>query len=248
MKKILLSIGLLIGSLFAFDKVIPQKNILDILKLSPIYIQLAPQIKNHSMTLKGTEKNGFYIIEIKTKKGKRGVIYITSNGKYTILGEVIDNEKNKLLLPHFPVNKKIVQNGILFTFGKGKKDLYLVTDPQCPFCRMMEAKTKKTLEENYKVHVILFPLPFHKYAKAMSYYILAGKTDAEKAKRLQDILGGSNEWKNFHPTKAQKAEFDKMLENSKKAVEELGARGTPTVYDKNFNPINWETLVPKGKK
>ena len=110
---------------------------------------------------------------------------------------------------------------------------------------MMEAKTKKNLEKNYKIHIILFPLPFHKHARAMSYYILAAKTDEEKAKRFREVLGGSDAWKNYKPTKKEKAKFDKMLNNSKKAVMELGAKGTPTVYDKDFNQINWTKLGDK---
>ena len=104
---------------------------------------------------------------------------------------------------------------------------------------------KKNLKKNYRVHVILFPLSFHKNAKAMSYYILAGKTDEEKDKRFREVLGGSDVWKNYKPSKEEKAKFDRMLNTAKKAVEELGARGTPTVYDKDFNRINWTKLGDK---
>ncbi|AZV45769.1 thiol:disulfide interchange protein [Nautilia sp. PV-1] len=243
MKKIILSLGI-IASLFASDKLLSQKKLNEVLKSSLIYPKLSKDIKKGIVKVRGVEKDGFYIINIKTPRGV-GNIYITKDKKYTIIGNILNNKNGQPLTGNFPVNKKIVEKGVLFTFGNGKKEIYLVTDPQCPFCRMMEKEKKGFLNKNYKVHVILFPLPFHKYAKAMSYYILAAKTDQEKAKRLQEILGGSNEWKNFHPTKAQKAKFDKMLENSKKAVEELGARGTPTVYDKNFNKINWTTLGAK---
>jgi thiol:disulfide interchange protein DsbC len=133
----------------------------------------------------------------------------------------------------------------MFTFGKGNKDLYLVTDPECPFCKMMEQQKKDIIEKNYRVHVILYPLSFHKNAKAMSYYILAGKTDEERAKRLKEVLSGSNAWKNYKPTKEEVAKYEKELENSKKAVEELGARGTPSLFDENFKPVNWTTLGAK---
>ncbi len=239
MKKILLT-SVLTLSLFAFDKVLPQKETIEILKSTPIYNQLKA-IKN--VKYKATKKDGFYIIEIDTPKGK-ALLYVTADKKYTIIGRVI-NKNGRLLIPNFPKNAKIIQNGVLFTFGKGKKDIYIVTDPECPFCRLMEKEKKNILVKNYRIHVILMPLPFHKYAKAMSYYILAGKTDAEKAKRLQEVLAGSNKWKNFHPTKEQIKKFNEELAKSKKAAMELGAQGTPSVYDKNFNPIPWPKLGEK---
>jgi len=240
MKKIVLGVTLAL-SLFASDKLMSQKELNEVLKSSLIYPKLAQDIKKGTVKVKGVEKDGFYIINIKTPRGA-GNIYITKDKKYTILGNVLDNKTGEALTGNFPVNEQIVKNGVMFTFGKGNKEIYLVTDPECPYCRMMEAKTKKNLEKNYKVHVILFPLSFHKHAKAMSYYILAGKTEAEKAKRFQEVLGGSNEWKNYKPTKEEKAKFDKMLKESQKAVEELGARGTPTVYDDKFNKVNWTKL------
>jgi thiol:disulfide interchange protein DsbC len=243
MKKIILGIGIA-AALFASDKLLTKKELNEVLKSSIIYPKLSKDIKKGIVKVRGVFKDGFYIINIKTPRGA-GNIYITKDKKYTILGNVLNNKDGSPLRANFPVNKKIVQNGIAFTFGKGNKEIYLVTDPECPYCRMMEEKTKKNLEKNYKVHVILFPLPFHKHAKAMSYYILAGKTNEEKAKRFREVLGGSDVWKNYKPSKGEKAKFDKMLNTAKKAVEELGARGTPTVYDKDFNKINWTTLGDK---
>jgi len=242
MKKIILSLSVAAG-LFAFDKILPQQETIHILKATPIYGQIAPLIKQGKIKTKATLKDNFYIIEIDTPRGK-GLIYVTKNKKYTILGRVLKNN-GQMLIPNFPKNAKIIKNGVLFTFGHGKKEIYLVTDPQCPFCRMMEKEKKDIIAKDYTVHVILMPLPFHKYAKAMSYYILAAKTDAQKAKRLQDVLSGSNEWKNFHPTKAQINKFNKELQNAKKAANELGAQGTPSVYDKNFNPVSWPKLGEK---
>ncbi len=242
MKKIILITSVAIG-LFAFDKVLPQKETTKILKSTPIYNQIASLIKHGKIKTKATLKDNFYIIELDTPRGK-GLIYVTKDKKYTIIGRVL-KKNGGMLIPNFPKNAKIIKNGVLFTFGKGKKEIYLVTDPQCPFCRMMEKEKKALLNKDYKVHVILMPLPFHKYAKAMSYYILAGKTDEEKAKRLQAVLSGSNKWKNYHPTKEEIKKFNEELAKAKKAANELGAQGTPSVYDKNFNPIEWPKLGEK---
>jgi thiol:disulfide interchange protein DsbC len=243
MKKIILSLGVA-ASLFAFDKILPQNQTDSILKATPLYSQLESLIKKGKIKTKATKKDGFYIIEVETPRGK-GLIYVTADKKYTIIGQVIDNKTKRPLIPNFPKNVEIIKKGVMFTFGNGKKEIYLVTDPECPFCRMMEKEKKNLLKNNYKVHVILMPLPFHKDAKAMSYYILAAKTDQERAKRMQEVLSGSNAWKNYHPTKEEIAKFNKELAASKKAAQELGARGTPSVYDKNFNPIPWPSLGVK---
>ena len=239
MKKLILSLGLAV-SIFAFDKILPQKESIEILKSTPIYNQIAPLIKKGKIKTKATLKDNFYIIELDTPRGK-ALIYVTKDKKYTIIGRVL-TKNGRMLLPNFPKNAKIIKNGVMFSFGEGKKDIYIVTDPECPFCRMMEKQKKDILKKNYRVHVILMPLPFHKDAKAMSYYILAGKTDKERAKRMSETLEGSNAWKNYHPTKEEIKKFNEELQKSKKAADELGARGTPSVYDSNFNPIPWPKL------
>ena len=243
MKKFLLSL-VIAGSLFASDKLLSNQELNSVLKATPLYPQLENMIKKNNAKIRATKKDGFYIIEVSTNRGK-ALLYVTADKKYTIIGQVINNQTKKPLIPNFPKNAEIIKKGVLFTFGEGKKDIYIVTDPECPFCRMMEKQKGELLKKNYKVHVILMPLPFHKDAKAMSYYVLAGKTDKEKAKRMQEVLSGSNAWKNYHPTKKEKAKFDKELANAKKAAIELGAQGTPSVYDKNFNPIPWPTLGGK---
>jgi len=242
MKKLLISLTLA-ASLFAFDKVLPQNETIEVLKSTPIYNRLAPLIKNGKIKVKATLKDEFYLIELITPRGK-GLIYVTKDKKYTIIGRVLKNN-GEILIPNFPKNTEIIKKGVMFTFGEGKKDIYIVTDPECPFCRMLEKEKKDILRKNYKVHVILMPLPFHKDAKAMSYYILAGKTDKERAKRMSEVLEGSNAWKNYHPSQEEIKKFNKELEKAKKAAEELGAQGTPSIYDKNFNPINWPSLGEK---
>ena len=242
MKKIILSLSIA-ASLFSFDKALSKNETLSILKSTPIYNRVAPLIKKNKIKTKATLKDNFYIIELDTPRGK-ALLYVTKDKKYLILGRVID-KNGKLLIPDFPKNTQIIKQGVMFTFGKGNKDIYIVTDPECPFCRMMEKQKKDILKKNYRVHVILMPLPFHKHAKAMSYYILAAKSDKERAKRMSEVLEGSNEWKNFHPTKAQIKEFNEELKKAKKAANELGAQGTPSIYDKNFNPINWPELGVK---
>ena len=243
MKKIVLSLGLA-AFLFAFDKVLPQKEAIEILKSSVIYPKIKPILDDKNTKLNVVKKDGFYIINIKSTKGS-GNLYMTQDKKYLIVGNIINNKTGENLDINLPKNVNIIKKGVVFSFGEGKKDIYIVTDPQCPFCRLMEKKLGDTINKNYRVHIILWPLPFHKNAKAMSYYILAAKSDKERAKRFKETLLGSNKWKEFKPTKEEKTKIEKELQNSINAARELKATGTPSVYDDKFNSITWTKLGEK---
>ena len=240
MRKVLLSLSL-VASLFASDKLLPQKQVEKILKSSPVYSQVKSKL-NKGLKVKGVDKGDFYIITVYGKRGE-GNLFISKDLKYTILGNILDNKKKTLLRADYPVepfkgNKEIVKNGIVFSFGKGKKDLYVVTDPQCPFCQRFEKLAEKShLSDKYKIHIIFLPLSFHKHSKDMIYYILSANTDQDRAKRFRETLTGSDNWKTFKPSSLQKAKIDKELKKSLKAVDELGARGTPSFYDQNMKEI-----------
>lgn len=241
MKKVALSISL-IASLFASDKLLAPQKTKNILEKTPLYSQLKSKLNKGILKVKGVEKKDFYIITVYNKKGE-GNFFVTKDLKYTILGNVLNNQTKQPIRPNYPAeafkgNKQIVKDGVLFSFGKGKEDLYIVTDPECPFCQRFEKLAKKAkMGEKYRIHIIFLPLPFHKHSKAMIDYILSANTDKEKAKRFHETLTGDTKWKNFKPTKAQKAKIDAALKKSKKAVDELGARGTPTFYNKDMNEI-----------
>jgi len=217
-------------------KYLPKDQVINLLKVVPNSHNIINDYKNRRINIYVEKKDGFYIVMIKGNRS--GEFFISENKKYAIFGTVVDLKTKKPVKGDFPLNKKVIKDGVAFTYGVGKKNIYLVTDPQCPYCRMLENKKGDELLKEYKIHVIIFPLPFHKYAIPMTEYILAGKNNEEKAARLRRILHGSNEWKNFHPTAKEKAKIDKEIQKMQRAANELGARGTPSVYDDNFKPIS----------
>ncbi|RUM56932.1 MAG: thiol:disulfide interchange protein [Nautilia sp.] len=247
MKKLLLASLITISS-FA-DTFLNQNQALNILKHTPIYSQLKQKIDNKILKVKGIEKKDFYIITLYNNQGS-GNIFLTKDLKYTILGNILNNTTKRPLEANYPAepfkgNKEIVKNGVVFSFGNGKKDLYVVTDPECPFCRRFEQLAQKyNIENKYRIHIIFLPLSFHKHSKDMIYYILSAKTNAEKVKRFKETLSGDNSWSQFKPTKEEKEKIDKIISKSIKAANELKAQGTPSFYDKNFNEIkNRESIL-----
>jgi len=245
MKKVLLSLSL-VASLFASDKILSQSEALKIIKQTPVYAQLKNKL-NKDIKVKGLEKTDLYVITLYNKRGGQN-IFVTKDLKYTILGMVLNNKTNRPVEVNYPVepfkgNSKIVKDGVVFSMGKGSEDIYIVTDPECPWCRKFEKMAKNShFADKYKIHIIFLPLSFHKHSKDMIYYILSAKSEQEKAKRFHETLTGDTKWKTFKVTDEQKSKIDKELEKSKKAVEELGAKGTPSFYDKNMKEI-----VNKGK-
>jgi len=218
------------------SKYLPKDQVIKLLKIMPNSGKLINGYKNHTTNIYVEKKDGFYVVMIKGQR--RGQFYISKDKKYAIFGTVVDLKTKKSIMGDFPLNTKIIKDGVAFTYGSGNKDIYLVTDPQCPYCRMLENKKGDELLKKYRIHVIIFPLPFHQYARPMTKYILAGKNDEERAARLRRILHGSNEWKNFHPTAKEEAKINKEMQKMQKAVNELGANGTPSVYDSNFKQIS----------
>lgn len=69
----------------------------------------------------------------------------------------------------------------------GKVTLYVIDDPECPFCAKLDEELKKLLQKrkDLKVEIILFPLSFHRHAGGISADIVCAKDNKEKAEILE---------------------------------------------------------------
>jgi len=191
---------------------------------------------------KGYKTGDFYALKLsaKTPRGEqRFTVFIDKDTGRTFVGGGFEKDGTKMAIP---ADLKVVENGVLFTYGKGDKEIYVVTDPECPYCQMMESQAKNNLENNYKVNVILYLHPLHKKAPKMSAYILDANNSAEMAKRMHEVMvEKSDKWKDYNVTDQKRV--DSMLKDAAKAADELGARGTPAVFEKKgLKEINWSTL------
>ena len=144
-----------------------------------------------------------------------------------------------------PKNKELIKQAVSVKVGTGPEQLYLVTDPECPFCRRLEENIDPEAKKKYTLNVILFPLPFHADAKPMSRYILAGKDNEERAKRLHDVMTGSEGWKEFKVPESQKEEIEAKIKKGLDAANELRAGGTPTLFDAYFSPVDVGLIAKK---
>ncbi|MBN2824484.1 MAG: thioredoxin fold domain-containing protein [Campylobacterales bacterium] len=200
---------------------------------------------NHISIQSGTDLGAVYYLKVlaTSPQGDKELSHVfydkTTKSIYIGQGFMVDGTPLS-----FKKDAKVVKEGVSFSYGKGKKELYVITDPQCPYC----VKFQKAMEgklDDYTVHVILFPLSFHKKAPVMIEWIMQGKDDSEKQKRFNAML--LNDSKDY--LTLDKANFkysptvEEKMKKSTLAFSELEARGTPAVYDADFKPFNWSALI-----
>jgi len=246
-KKILIFGMLAIANTLNATEIILDKVKLDEIKnISKVFLNPALEIKA------AIDKDSVYLVkcEGKSPNGSQKVMaFVDKKTGSVYFGNGVDKDGN---LIKFPSDEKVVKNGISFSYGSGKKEIYLVTDPECPYCKRFEKNAQGKLKD-YTVHVILFPLKFHKKAPMMVEWIMQGKDDAEKIERYQKMmLEESTEYNSL--TKDDKKPFSyssdikDKIEKSMKAALELDARGTPMVFDSSFNPLSQEALFGTPQK
>ena len=193
------------------------------------------------------EKPNNYILKIEARSPRGSQLLNAILDKQTnelYIGTAYDKEGRAIL---FPKDAQVIKDAVSFTYGKGSKEIYIVTDPECPFCTKFEKAISGKLDE-YTVHVILFPLSFHKKAPAMVEWIMQGKDDVQKHKRFEEImLNGSTQYealiKDAQKPYVYSAVVAEEMKKVDRAIMELNLRGTPAIYDANFNPLSQSQLL-----
>lgn len=193
------------------------------------------------------EKPDSYILKLEARSLNGSQLVAAILDKKTselYIGSAYDKAGNAIV---FPKDKKVIKEGVSFSYGKGSKDLYIVTDPECPYCTQFEKGVAGKLDA-YRVHVILFPLSFHQKAPAMVEWIMQGKDDAQKKERFEKVmLKGSTAYQTL--IKDAKKPFvyseavGQAMKKVEKAVMELDVRGTPAIYDANFMSVSQDQLL-----
>lgn len=157
-------------------------------------------------------------------KGRDRLLYTDSKGDFFILGQIIDTrtgrnltrEADQALNRFTPEEMKQLDALTGFTIGKSAKVLYLVTDPQCPYCKKAEKLLEQLADKGeLSVKFLLFPLKFHKGAKEQSIAVLC---DNKGLAGLHDGYTSEN----------QCAEGTRKVEDTLAFLSKKGISGTPT--------------------
>ena len=228
------------------------ETMLDTAKL-PDLKKLNMVLTDPALTIKGAiEKPESYILKLEAKspRGSQNITaFLDKKTSELYIGSAYDKEGKAI---EFPKDAKIVKEGVAFSYGKGSKEIYLITDPECPYCTKFEKAAKGKLDD-YTVHVILFPLSFHKKAPVMVEWIMQGKDDIEKKERFEEVmLKGSTAYqaliKDTKKPFVYSSAIQQYIDRSNQASMELNVRGTPAIYDSNFEPLSQDQLLKIGLK
>jgi thiol:disulfide interchange protein DsbC len=204
-----------------------------------------------NVTIKaGVDLGSVYFLKIlyTSPKGNKEIsyAYYDKGNKNLYIGRGYDFEGNPVTLPK---DSKAIKEGVSFSYGTGSKEIYVITDPECPYCIRFEKAIHGKLKD-YRVHVILYPLSFHKKAPMMVEWIMQAKSDEAKYKRLSDLM--FNNSKEYEKLKSADFSYSpqvkEKIQKAKIAFAELEARGTPAVFDEKFKPIATSSFLQKPLK
>lgn len=132
---------------------------------------------------------GLYELTVE-KDGKSAIAYLDYGKKHLIAGKVFNlpqpGSGAAAPAPPTHIDPATIgsDNALIMGNPKGKKRLYVFTDPDCPFCAKLHEELKKLVasEKDLAVVVKLFPLPMHPNSYDKSRVILG-----EKSLRLLDL-------------------------------------------------------------
>lgn len=187
------------------------------------------------------DASSLYLLNVEVQ-GRADTIFLTKDKKYLITGDVISTKNGQPL--EVPADLKPTLGKEAFTFGTGKDEYVLFTDPECPYCKKFEEHFPK-IEDKVKIRVFYFPLDFHKNAKDISLYVMSQKTYKDKVNAMINTNKDTPAFKNKKYAKGEKEELQKHLDSQLEVAKKLGIRGTPSVYDKDGNKVVWAAMLQK---
>ena len=171
---------------------------------------------------------GLCEVIVKLSETQKGIFYTDSQGKYIISGSIFDikNFRNLTQEKLQAINKRFLSQDELskldkmadIVYGNSKNVVYLITDPDCPYCRRAESILNKMVSEGkITVKVILLPLEgLHSDAKAKAISLICDK------KGFKELIEG---YKSSNQCEIGKKKIHK---NIKFLIKELKIRATPT--------------------
>lgn len=149
--------------------------------------KLFPKLQFEVVKISPSEVSGLCRIQLKVG-AQMHLIYSDIRGEFILTGNIFElksgknvtQETQQLLNRLSTEEVSQLEPLTAFTLGQGKKVIYLVTDPQCPFCKQAEALLKKMVaKENFQVRFLLFPLDSHKGSREQCISILCDQKGLE---------------------------------------------------------------------
>jgi thiol:disulfide interchange protein DsbC len=164
------------------------------------------------------------------KEGKTGLAYMDYGKKHLIGGQIYDIASRQVVGAPAPETKRLERldpatlttaNALVMGNPKGKKRLFVFTDPECPFCAKMHAELKKlaALEPDLAIFIKLYPLKMHPHAYDKARVILGAKS----LPLLEKSFAGGK-----LPEPGAK-DLKKPVDDTMRYAESVGINSTPTL-------------------
>ena len=178
-----------------------------------------PNIKIEN--IQKTEMNGLY-----SGQYDQQVVYLNEDAQHLFIGSMIRLKDQKNLTKELVLSQNSVhfqklplQDAIKTVRGNGKRQLAIFSDPNCPYCKQLEAELKKL--DNITIYTFILPLKAQSVAPSKQVY-------CEKNPALA--------WENLI-TKAQlpksQTSCANPVERNMALAHRLGVNGTPAIIFSN---------------
>jgi len=158
----------------------------------------------------------------------RNVAYSDESGRYLIFGHLYDMKEQKDLTATVIESLNTVEvkslnpaDAIKTVKGKGERKLYVFSDPDCPYCKRLDAEVKKL--DNVTIYTYIFPLEgLHPNAKSKGESIWCAK---DQSKAWADFMDNGKV--------PESAKCDTPIARTVALAAKLGITGTPTIIFEN---------------
>jgi thiol:disulfide interchange protein DsbC len=178
-----ITVGSLVSS-FAFAGVCDEVDLRRHLPFLPEAVEVVEKRKVYSLCEMVLRDRGGYF-----------TIYGTKD--YVIVGNMISMGKSVSNESVMEVQAKVVKEKLselralaATVYGSGQKEVFFISDPDCPYCNGIKRKVKELADKNgYRVYLLWFPLPTHPKAKEKAISFICEKRTYEDY--LADAYGRS---------------------------------------------------------
>jgi len=184
-----------------------------------------------------TRKRGEDLTQQAIEERKREIAKYIGKDKVEKLKNVLGPRFNDIKiadLKGLPENKDAT---IVLGNPKGKITMYIIDDPECPFCAKLDEELNKLLKKrkDLKVEVILFPLQFHKHASGIAANITCQNDMKKKAELLEESFKAvrSRDQQKLSELELKKEckgkDVNEALRQNFMFARATGVTGTPTI-------------------
>lgn len=157
----------------------------------------------------------------------RKLAYTDASGRYFMFGSVVDMQSHVDLsaarleeLSRVDVRTLPLKDSFTHVVGNGRRQLYVFSDPDCPYCRRLEPELDRL--EDVTIHTFLYPIAqLHADAGRKAEAIWCQGDDKSRWALWDRVVG--------HDEAVQTRLCDNPLERNLALGQSLGVIGTPTL-------------------